>query len=132
MCPEDGWLQRRVDNSGIRDRGRFLGPFVRGTRLVAAGNCRFSGARQVPGADVWLRSETSRGLDPDGCLVWQPTRPIPRERKQEASATTHRGGVCQSKRNGKKVVKSCVRWTYCLLTEAFSWVFSLSVAQRRV
>ena len=35
-------------------------------RVYTAGNRRSSGARQVPGADVWLASETSRGLDPDG------------------------------------------------------------------
>ena len=37
--------------------------------LDAAGNRGFSGAPRVPGADVWLGSETSRSLDPDGWLV---------------------------------------------------------------
>src|SRR6516162_1140591 len=39
---------------------------VRCTRLDTAGNRGFSGASKMPGADVWRRSETSRGLDPDG------------------------------------------------------------------
>jgi hypothetical protein len=39
---------------------------VRCTRLDTAGNRGFSGALQMPGADVWLSSETSRGLEPDG------------------------------------------------------------------
>jgi len=33
-----------------------------------AGNRGFSGARSVPGADVWRWSETSRSLEPDGWL----------------------------------------------------------------
>ena len=39
---------------------------VRCTRLDTAGNRGFSGARSVPGADVWLESETSMSLEPDG------------------------------------------------------------------
>ena len=42
---------------------------VSGLRLDTGGHRRFSGARQVPGADVWLASETSRSLDPDGWMV---------------------------------------------------------------
>ena len=36
------------------------------TRLDTAGNRGFSGAFTMPGADVWLSSETLRGLEPDG------------------------------------------------------------------
>src|SRR5262249_22327420 len=43
--------------------------FVSRTRLDTGGHGRFSGARQGPGAEVWPAGETSRGLDPDGCLV---------------------------------------------------------------
>jgi hypothetical protein len=34
--------------------------------LDTAGNRGFSGARKVPGADIWLVSEMSICLDPDG------------------------------------------------------------------
>jgi hypothetical protein len=46
-----------------------------------AGNRRFSGARMVPGADVWLHSQTSGALILMG--VWCGTaRPTPKARKQ--------------------------------------------------
>ena len=35
-------------------------------RLDTAGHRGFSGARTVPGADVWRERETSISLDPDG------------------------------------------------------------------
>jgi hypothetical protein len=66
------------------------------------GNRRFSGARMVPGADVWLGSETSRGLDPDGCVV--------RRREADTAGTKTgtrlrpqvRGRVGLVEHNGKK------------------------------
>ena len=39
---------------------------VRCIRLDTAGHRGFSGARTVPGADVWRERETSMSLDPDG------------------------------------------------------------------
>ena len=75
------------------------------TRLDTAGNRGFSGASTMPGADVWRRSETSRGLDPDGWLV----------RRSGVDATGMKtwmrlrwpsgGGVCRAEHNGKKCQK---------------------------
>jgi hypothetical protein len=81
--------------------------FVSGIRVDTVGHRRFSGARQVPGADVWRASETSRGLEPDGWMGAAPPRPTPQGRKQ--------GGVCGHTSEGwarqgatEKVVKSGV------------------------
>ena len=93
--------------------------FVRGIRLDTAGNRRFSGARQVPGADVWPEGETSRGLDPDGWMVRRLHSRHHTKENRDASAATSRGGVGQAEHNGKKVLKSCVQGAYCLLTGAF-------------
>src|SRR4029450_6525637 len=80
--------------------------FVSSLRLDTAGNRRFSGARQVPGADVWLASETSRGLDPDGWMGRGPPRRAPHARKQ--------GCVCGHKSEGcarrGATEKSCQKW----------------------
>src|SRR5262245_53629767 len=79
--------------------------FVSGTRLDTAGNRRFSGARQVPGADVWLASETSSSLDPDGWMVRRLHSRHHMKENRDASVATSRGGVCQAARHGKKVSK---------------------------
>jgi hypothetical protein len=78
--------------------------FVRGIRLDTAGNRRFSGARQMPGADVWLASEPSRGLDPDGWMVRRPHGRHHTQENREASAATSRG-VWQAGRHGTKLSK---------------------------
>jgi hypothetical protein len=93
--------------------------FVSGIRVDTVGHRRFSGARQVPGADVWRASETSRGLEPDGWMVRRPHGRHHREENREASAATRREGVGQAEHNEKTVLKSCVQGMYCLLTGAF-------------
>jgi hypothetical protein len=80
---------------------------VSGLRLDTVGNRQFSGARQVPGADVWLARETSRGLDPDGWMVRRPHGRHHREENRDASAATSRRGVPGGAPR-KKVVKSGV------------------------
>src|SRR4029453_5235223 len=67
--------------------------FVSGLRLDTVGHRRFSGVRQVPEADVWGASETSRDLDLDGWMVPRPYGRHPREENREASAATSRRGV---------------------------------------
>jgi hypothetical protein len=88
-----------------RETGPTREPYhVSSTRLDAAGNGRFSGARQVPGADVWLASETSRSLDPDGCLVRRPHGRYHAKENRGASEATSRGVEC-AQRNATE--KSC-------------------------
>ena len=65
---------------------------VRCTRLDAAGNRGFSGARMVPGADVWQEHETSRSLDPDGWLVRRNGSRRHSNENTDASEITNRGG----------------------------------------
>src|SRR5262249_25447057 len=79
--------------------------FVRSSRLDTAGNRRFSGARQVPGADVWRASETSRNLDPDGWMVRRPKSRHHTQENRDASAAQVGSGVCQAARNRKKLSK---------------------------
>jgi hypothetical protein len=64
---------------------------VRCTRLDAAGNRGFSGARMVPGADVWQEHETSRSLDPDGWLVRRNGSRRHSNENTDASEITNRG-----------------------------------------
>lgn len=78
--------------------------FVSSLRLDTAGNRRFSGARQVPGADVWPEGETSRGLDPDGWMVRRLHSRHHTQENRDASEATSRG-VEQAKRNA--TVISC-------------------------
>ena len=59
--------------------------------LDAAGNRGFSGAPKVPGADVWLGSETSRSLDPDGWLVRRNGSRRHSNENTDASEITNRG-----------------------------------------
>src|SRR5262249_345051 len=80
--------------------------FVSSLRLDTAGNRRFSGAREVPGADVWSGSETSWGLDPDGCMVRRPHGRHCAQENRDASGATSRGGC--ARRNATE--KSCQRW----------------------
>src|SRR5262245_22656624 len=79
--------------------------FVRSSRLDTAGNRRFSGARQVPGADVWLASETSRSLDPDGWMVRRSNSRHHAQENRDAAAAQVGGGVRQAAHNGKKLSK---------------------------
>ena len=76
--------------------------FVSSLRLDTAGNRRFSGARQVPGADVWLGSEMSSSLDPDGCLVRRPNSRHYATENRDASETTSRGGSLPSQSTTEK------------------------------
>jgi hypothetical protein len=79
--------------------------FVSGIRVDTAEHRRFSGARQVPGADVWRASETSRGLESAG---WMGRRPHRRHHTQEnryASAATRRGWSGLSGTQRKKLSK---------------------------
>ena len=99
---------------------------VRCTRLDTVGNRGFSGASTMPGADVWPGSETSRGLDPAGGMVRRLHSRHHTKANRDASAATRRGRVGQAEHTGKKVLQSCVRGMYCLLTGAFSWVYFLS------
>ena len=77
---------------------------MRDTRLDTAGNRRFSGAQQVPGADGWLGSEPSKGLDPDGCVVRRPYGRHHAKENRGASEATSRG-VEFAQRNATE--KSC-------------------------
>src|SRR5215468_5143297 len=107
LPPSDGvWrrLCREPCGNGTR-KGAMA--FVRSSRLDTAGNRRFSGAQQVPGADVWLASETSRGLDPDGWMVRRPHGRHHTQENRDASAATSRRGVPGGAPR-KKVVKSGV------------------------
>jgi hypothetical protein len=118
--PPDGCVWRRLcrepEGNGTR-KGAMA--WVSGRRLAPAGNRRFSGARQVPGADGWLASETSSSLDPDGCVVRRPPGRHHAKATRDASETPSRGCVCPARAQRKKVVKSCARGRYCLLTGAF-------------
>ena len=64
---------------------------VRCTRLDTAGHRGFSGAQNVPGADVWLASETSMGLEPDGWLVRRTRSRHHNKENRGASEATKRG-----------------------------------------
>src|SRR4030095_1631475 len=57
-----------------------------------------SGARQVPGAEVWPAGETSRGLDPEGCLVRRTDGRHHAKENRGVSEATSRGVEC-AKRN---------------------------------
>src|SRR5262252_7837315 len=81
---------------------------VRYIRLDAAGNRGFSGARMVPGADVWLGSEASRSLEPDGWLVRRNSSRRQAMKTRMRRRSPSGGGVCRVEHNGKKV-KSCVK-----------------------
>src|SRR5215831_17930729 len=81
---------------------------VRYIRLDAAGNRGFSGARIVPGADVWLGSEASRSLEPDGWLVRRNSSRRQAMKTRMRRRSPRGGGVCRVEHNGKKV-KSCVK-----------------------
>src|SRR5215468_3054392 len=107
LPPSDGGWRRLCREPGGNGTRKGAMAFVRSSRLDTAGNRRFSGAQQVPGADVWLASETSRGLDPDGWMVRRPYGRHHTQENRDASAATKRG-VCQAARHGKKVVKSGV------------------------
>src|SRR5262245_23117862 len=80
--------------------------FVSSRRLDTAGNRRFSGARQVPGADVWPEGETSRGLDPDGWIVRRLHSRHHTQENRDASEATSRGWSGPSGTQPKKVAKS--------------------------
>ena len=90
---------------------------VRCIRLDTAGNRGFSGARIVPGADAWRERETSGGLDPDGWLVRRNVADATIMKTRMRLSSQIGGGVCQAEHNGKKVLKSCVQGTSCLLTD---------------
>ena len=76
---------------------------VRCTRLDAAGNRGFSGARMVPGADVWQEHETSRSLDPDGWLVRRNGSRRHSNENTDASEITNRGGECAYRNTTEKM-----------------------------
>jgi len=78
---------------------------VRCTRLDTVGNRGFSGASTMPGADVWLSSQTSRGLDPDGWLVRRIGADAMGMKTRMRLRWPIGGGVCLSERNGKKCQK---------------------------
>src|SRR6266705_1778153 len=80
---------------------------VRCTRLDAAGNRGFSGARTVPGADVWQERETSRSLDPDGWLVRRYGSRRHSNENTDASEITHRGWSVPIGTQRKKCQKLC-------------------------
>src|SRR5215831_9454916 len=75
---------------------------VRYIRLDAAGNRGFSGARMVPGADVWLGSEASRSLEPDGWLVRHNSSRRQAMKTRMRRRSPSGGGVCRAEHNGKK------------------------------
>ena len=75
---------------------------VRSSRLDTAGNRRFAGAREVPGADVWLARETSRGLEPDGWMVRRIGVDATRMKTRMRLRWPSGGGVCPVEHNGKK------------------------------
>src|SRR5262245_18990248 len=79
-------------------------PWMPPHRPASSEKRRF-GAQQVPGADVWLASETSRGLEPDGCLVQRPNSRHHAQEIRDASAAQDGDGVCQAARNGKTLSK---------------------------
>src|SRR5262249_6155062 len=81
--------------------------FVSSLRLDTAGNRRFSGARQVPGADVWPEGETSRGLDPDGWMVRRLHSRHYTQENRDASAATSRGWSVPS---GTQRKESAQKW----------------------
>jgi hypothetical protein len=64
---------------------------VRCSRLDTAGPRGFSGARTVPGADVWRERETSMSLEPDGWLVRRHTSRRHGNDNTDASEITNRG-----------------------------------------
>jgi len=78
---------------------------VRCTRLDAAGNRGFSGARMVPGADVWQERETSRSLDPDGWLVRRNGSRRHSDENTDASEITNRGWSVPSGTQREKMSK---------------------------
>ena len=81
---------------------------VRCIRLDTAGHRGFSGARTVPGADVWRERETSMSLDPDGWLVCGATQADATVMKTRMRLRSQiGGGVCLSERNGKNCQKLC-------------------------
>ena len=92
---------------------------VRCIRLDTAGHRGFSGARTVPGADVWRERETSMSLDPDGWLVRRATQADATVMKTRMRLRSQIGGGFAYRNATEKIVKSCVRGTYCLLTGAF-------------
>jgi hypothetical protein len=96
LCREP---EKRWTREGARRSGRW-------TRLDTAGHRGFSGARSVPGADVWRWSEMSRSLEPDGWLRRRTgSRPHNKE-NQGASEATHRGNGP----NPNATEKSCQKW----------------------
>src|SRR5215510_5973002 len=101
--PPDWWVWRRLCREPCGN-GTLQGAmaFVSSLRLDTAGNRWFSGVPKVPGADVWLGSETSRGLDPDGWMVRLPHGRHHNSENRDASAAISRGGVCQAEHNRKK------------------------------
>src|SRR4030095_9973031 len=80
---------------------------VRYIRLDAAGDRGFSGAGIVPGADVWLGSEASRSLEPDGWLVRRNSSRRQAMKTRMRRRSPSGGGGCRAGHNVKKV-KSCV------------------------
>jgi hypothetical protein len=78
---------------------------VRCIRLDAAGNRGFSGARMVPGADVWLGSEASRSLEPDGWLVRRNGSRRQSNENMDASEITKREWSVPSGTQRKKISK---------------------------
>src|SRR5262249_994943 len=78
---------------------------VRDTRLDTAGNRGFSGASTMPGADVWRRSETSRGLEPDGWLVRRMGVDATGMKTRMRLRWPSGGEVCRTEHNGKKCQK---------------------------
>src|SRR5215510_3657197 len=118
--PPDWWVWRRLCREPCGN-GTLQGAmaFVSSLRLDTAGNRRFSGVPKVPGADVWLGSETSWGLDPDGCMVRRPHGRHHNSENRDASEATSRGECAKRNTTVKKVVKSCVKEKYCLLTGVF-------------
>ena len=68
LGPQSNTLAKLVHTYASEAHTRFCAAADRRGQLDTAGNGRFAGARQVPGADVWLASETSRGLESDGWM----------------------------------------------------------------
>ena len=101
---EGGGTKRPFDNQ-LEGSSSERYSFATGLRWDTAGNRRFSGARPVPGADVWLASETSRGLDPDGWMVRRLHSRHHTKENRDASAATRRGEFAKRHTTERKLAK---------------------------
>ena len=62
----------------------------------------------VPGAEVWLGSETSTSLDPDGCVVWRHDAAATESTEDTgASETANESADAMQHTSAKKTQKVC-------------------------